>query len=1185
MAQYGEVRVDYITYTTGTTPAAANATVTVSSLVNNPNFSGDVNIEGGAIIEGNLNVSGNSVFDTIVVSGNSTLNDLGVSGTSNLNDLNVTGNTNLNSLTVTGTTVLDGLVVSGNATVSGDLTVEGNIDADGVTISGFTGIFTSGSASNPSITFVDDLDTGFYHPSGNNIFSVTNAGTTTATFGSTGLNISQYQTAAQSQLELRKDNIITWSGDADNGQQVGTNTVLLRNLAGEPDTFSQIVFEQSVSGNGRSLARIAGIRTSTGTISTTELAFTTEENNVKRETMRIAGARVGINTPNPVTALEIQATNNDGIYLIDSSSSFVAPALKIEGKRSDNNGNDAFGAKVLLEGIRVNENVKSNKSLGIMAFGGNYASGQADITYSAGVRGRADGNFTTASGIPTRLEFLTTPDGNTGWNPIDSVGSPGIVRYVITSEGRNLFNLSPGSSEQSVALAGSLQIFPSTSGLQDRTNYWGYNGNIATNEAAIHMPYGYLGTQGAFRLSLYCNGYRTSSGTFEYLDIDGHTNTAAGIDLDPEGYIQFRTGTASGTVLPVVASIYSSGLLVGPGNNPTARLTVNDADNVSDFYDTTIDTSIFVIGGDATPAQYEKGASIGFSRLNSSNRMGAAIAARQSGADSDQMGLNIYTHASTNTGANLNEVLRIDHDGRVTIGNNLANNANAAGHKVHVEDNVLGTTLYDKKLFTRFRSTTSNGDTCNLLLSRELTTSINWTTATWATQRLVDSTYLTSYGFSHKDTSGSSFFVGFNSDPIVKDMEIWRPASATAANVVFNQNTDDQRRSTQDGPRYEFWSGLSTPATQNAPSGATYTLVTHGGSDGLKQVGIGSYDNKASIQAFGSGTNFNLYINPSNGVTSFNRSNRCATTFGPTDGNNNAHVYVYGGAPASGVDGKYTVGVNGGIKIRDNSGTSSAPGLVIIGQRNDANGSASFAGKIGIARLRGDSRLTNNMSCGAVNFGCNHTDATEGNILYAAAIEARTEGESVSASNMPIALLFRTGIAGQDLDTPNVNVGAERMRIRSDGVVQIASQILFGGNTSTDDRFDYDTGTFTLHLAASNQPNGSIASTTGHYVRNGKVITYSATLLANSVNIGSNTGNLILRGFPVNGFTGRVSQSFPIAYNGSFGDFATQWDFPAATPYFWVCDDPSGGGNKIPVSSISGQNVRYYFTFSLALID
>ena len=1062
--QYGTVKVDVITYTSGTGGSETDQSITVSSLAtisrtgiivtgdieaNNITANSGLNVGGladvsglvvgnDATITGNLVVGSGISASSLIVQDDATVSgDFGVSGLATVSGLTVTGSTSLNTLTVTGDTNLEDLAVSGNltvtgnATVSGDITVSGNADLQGnISISGTTDI----------------------------------------------------------------------SGD----------TSLVGNLE--------------------------------------------------------------------VTALGPVS----GIQLRDGSSSLASPSLVLEGRRVDNNANDVFAAKVLFDGIRENENVKANKSLGLMAFGGNYVSGQADITYSAGIRAKADDAFTSATGIPTRLEFLTTPSGTSGWLPTSTTGSPGTVRHIITSEGYNLFNI--GSGEQSISLGGNLQIFGNTTP-SDRTNYWGGGSGITPNDnAAIHMPYGYLGSNGAFRLSLYCNGYRTTASGFEYLDIDGNTNTAAGFDLDPEGYFQFRAGTASGTVLPVVASIYPSGMLIGPGGDTTARLTVNDAGNVSDFYDTTIDTSIFVVGGDATPAQYKKGGSIGFSRLNSSNRMGAAIAARQSGSDLDQMGLTIYTHASTNTGAALNEQLRIDHDGRITIGNNLADSANAAGYKIHVQDNVLGTSLYDKKLFTRYRSTTSNGDNLNLFLSRESTTDNNWTTANWVTQRLVDSTVLTSYGFSHKDTSGGSFFVGFGADPIIKDMEIWRPAAATAANVTFNQNTNEQRLSNQSGPRYEFWSGLNTTTGQIAPNGSTYSLVVHGGTDGLKQVGIGSYDNKSSIQAFGTGTNFNLYINPSNGLTSFNRSNRCAVMIGPTDGNNDAHVYIYGGAAASDPDGKYTTGVNGGIKIRDNSGTSSAPGIVIIGQRNDANGSQSFAGKIGVARLRGDSRLTNNMSCGTVNFGCNHTNSQEANIRYAAAIEARTEGESASAANMPMALLFRTGIAGQDLDTPNVTVGTERMRIKSNGDIAIANQILFGGNTAASDEFDYDTGTFTLHLATTNQPTGSIVSTPGVYVRNGKLITYEASMLANSVNIGSATGNLILRGFPVNGFTGAVAQSFPIAYNGNFGDFGTQWDFPGTTPYFFICDNPSGGGNKIPVSSISGQNIRYYFTFSLALL-
>ena len=44
--QYGEVRVDYITYTTGVVPNEGNATAYVSGLINNPTFSGNVIIEG-----------------------------------------------------------------------------------------------------------------------------------------------------------------------------------------------------------------------------------------------------------------------------------------------------------------------------------------------------------------------------------------------------------------------------------------------------------------------------------------------------------------------------------------------------------------------------------------------------------------------------------------------------------------------------------------------------------------------------------------------------------------------------------------------------------------------------------------------------------------------------------------------------------------------------------------------------------------------------------------------------------------------------------------------------------------------------------------------------------------------------------------------------------------------------------
>ena len=140
MPQYGEVRVDFITYTTGVAPNEANVTVPVSGLINAPTFSGDIIIEGSGVIEGDLTVSGNINLDTITATGEAQLEsvfisgntfvsgNLGVSGEANFNEINTTGSVNINpDLGVAGNSSLSGEVnIGDNTTVSGILTVTGN---------------------------------------------------------------------------------------------------------------------------------------------------------------------------------------------------------------------------------------------------------------------------------------------------------------------------------------------------------------------------------------------------------------------------------------------------------------------------------------------------------------------------------------------------------------------------------------------------------------------------------------------------------------------------------------------------------------------------------------------------------------------------------------------------------------------------------------------------------------------------------------------------------------------------------------------------------------------------------------------------------------------------------------------------------------------------------------------------
>jgi len=124
MAQFGEVRVDFITFTTGVSPSEGSVTIPVSGLVNTPSFSGDVTVTG------NLTVGG-----TIYSQSNTVVSGVFTAETANLNNTTITGTFNTKS-----------------------------------------GVFSSGSASAPSITFTGDSDTGFFSADTNAI-SFTVSGT------------------------------------------------------------------------------------------------------------------------------------------------------------------------------------------------------------------------------------------------------------------------------------------------------------------------------------------------------------------------------------------------------------------------------------------------------------------------------------------------------------------------------------------------------------------------------------------------------------------------------------------------------------------------------------------------------------------------------------------------------------------------------------------------------------------------------------------------------------------------------------------------------------------------------------------------------------------------------------------------------------------------------------------------
>jgi len=254
MPQYGEVRVDYITYTTGVSPSEGNVTITVSSLTDRNTVSGGLNVSGNTFINGDLVVlSGITTTTGIFASGavgapsitftgdvdtgfySPLTNEVGVAiggaaraivsstgvalggtgavtvpvGTSGQRPTAVEGMIRLNSeatvfegyrdgawqgltdipsanLNPTFETVVvqSGLTVSGDGLFSSGIIVSGNIEAG--SLNAATGIFGSGSAAAPSITFTGDLDTGIYTGAAGNI-NFTTQGTERVSISESGV--------------------------------------------------------------------------------------------------------------------------------------------------------------------------------------------------------------------------------------------------------------------------------------------------------------------------------------------------------------------------------------------------------------------------------------------------------------------------------------------------------------------------------------------------------------------------------------------------------------------------------------------------------------------------------------------------------------------------------------------------------------------------------------------------------------------------------------------------------------------------------------------------------------------------------------------------------------------------------------------------------------------------------------
>ena len=125
----------------------------------------------------------------------------------------------------------------------------------------------------------------------------------------------------------------------------------------------------------------------------------------------------------------------------------------------------------------------------------------------------------------------------------------------------------------------------------------------------------------------------------------------------------------------------SSGTAGISNSNHYGRLTIFNGNDFSVASQPGRNFDNIYLMSDKTSADGAYGASIAFSRVQYQDRRVAAITSVQTTADEDQVGLAFFTHASTNASDNLQESLRIAHDGDVLPGDDATQDLGATNKR------------------------------------------------------------------------------------------------------------------------------------------------------------------------------------------------------------------------------------------------------------------------------------------------------------------------------------------------------------------------------------------------------------------------------------------------------------------------------------------------------------------------
>jgi hypothetical protein len=246
--------------------------------------------------------------------------------------------------------------------------------------------------------------------------------------------------------------------------------------------------------------------------------------------------------------------------------------------------------------------------------------------------------------------------------------------------------------------------------------------------------------------------------------------------------------------------------------------------------------------------------------------------------------------------------------------------------------------------------------------------------------------------------------------------------------------------------------------TSNTSGAHSRLIIQNGGTSGGDTI--------INLDSQTSGSRFTLGVD--NSANKFVIANADKGSF---DGSDEAFVITSGGnvgistdSPSVKLHIKGSLN-SGGIFVEDDNSSTAGPAVVVTGKRSDGNGSQAFSGKLLLSKHHTGGAVDGaGDTLGTIMFGGNHTDDSASNILYSSSISGISEGTFSDSSTMPSGIAFYTGSTGRSGDQANVSTGTERMRIDSNGNLQVSTGQFTVGTTATTGLQFINDGTFgTLH--------------------------------------------------------------------------------------------------------------------------